>query len=256
MTRLICCSSAKGGVGKTTIVSNLAAALADFGEETIAIDANLSTPNLGLHTGIYLVSKTLHNVLRGEYPLRHVIYTHPYGFKVIPASLKLSDLASVDVAKLPEITFSLLGKANYILLDSAAGLGREALSALSAADEVLVVTNPTLPSVIDAMKILKIAQQTHVKPIGVVVNRVKQSEYELSKSEIEEILGYPVISQIPEDPNVERCVQQKKLLFELYPTTPAAIEIKRLAAYLTKRNYEPPIIKQNLFSRLFKIFKM
>ncbi|MBU5689188.1 MAG: cell division ATPase MinD [Candidatus Aenigmarchaeota archaeon] len=255
MTRLICCTSAKGGVGKTTIVSNLAAALTDFGENTIAIDANLSTPNLGLHTGMHLAPRTLHDVLRGYYPLKFAIYSHPYGFKIIPASLKLSDIADVDVGRLPEVTFSLLGRANYILLDSAAGLGREALSALSAADEVLLITNPTLPAVTDALKILKIAQNTHIKTIGVVVNRVKNTDYELSKEEIEEILGIPVVSQIPEDPNVERCIQQKKLLFELYPNTPAAIEIKKLAAFLAQRKYEPPKTKENIFSRFFKIFK-
>ncbi len=255
MTRLICCTSAKGGVGKTTIVSNLAAALTDFGENTIAVDANLSTPNLGLHTGLHLAPRTLHNVLRGEYPLKYAIYPHPYGFKIIPASLNLSDLASVDVGRLPEITFSLLGRANYILLDSAAGLGREALSALSAADEVLLITNPTITAVTDVLKILKIAQNTHIKTIGVVVNRVKNVDYELSKQEIEDILEIPVITQIPEDPNVERCIQQKKLLFELYPTTPAAIEIKKLAAYITQRKYEPPLQKESIFSKLFRIFK-
>ena len=255
MTRLICCASAKGGVGKTTIVSNLAAALTDFGENTIAIDANLTTPNLGLHTGMHLVPRTLHDVLRGYYPVRYAIYSHPYGFKIIPASLKLSDIANVDPTRLPEITFSLLGQANYILLDSAAGLGREALSALSSVDEVLVVTNPNLPAVADALKLVKIAQNTHIKTIGVVVNRVKGNEYELSKEEIEEMLNVPVIAQIPEDPNVERCIQQKKLLFELYPNSPAAIEIKKLAAYLTRRKYEPPQNKEGLFSKLFKIFK-
>ena len=255
MTRLICCTSAKGGVGKTTIVSNLAAALTDFGENTIAIDANLTTPNLGLHTGMHLAPRTLHHVLRGDYPIRYAIYPHPYGFKVIPASLRLSDIASVDPARLPEITFSLLGQANYILIDSAAGLGREALSALSSADEALLITNPNLPAVTDALKVLKIAQNTHIRTIGVVVNRIKGAEYELKKEEIEEMLGIPVIAQIPEDPNVERCIQQKKLLFELYPNSPAAIEIKRLAAYLTKRKFEPPAARESMISRLFKIFK-
>ncbi|MEM2174783.1 MAG: cell division ATPase MinD [Candidatus Micrarchaeia archaeon] len=255
MTRLVCCSSAKGGVGKTTIVSNLAAALADFGEETIAIDANLSTPNLGLHTGMHLAPITLHHVLRGEYPLRYTIYSHPYGFKIIPASLKLSDLNSVDPSKLPQITFSLLGKASYILLDTAAGLGREALSALSSADELLIVTNPTLPAVTDALKLAKIAKSTHIKSIGVVVNRVKNTPYELSKEEIEEILSLPVISQIPEDPNVEKCIQQKKLLFEVCPNSPAAIEIKKLAAFLSNRKYEPPKVKESIISKLFKILR-
>jgi septum site-determining protein MinD len=238
MTRLICCISAKGGVGKTTLVSNLAAALADFGENTIAMDANLTTPNLALHVGMHLAPKTLHHVMRGRASLRNAIYSHPYGFKIIPASINLSDLKGVDVTRLPEISFSLLGKADYILLDCAAGLGREALSAMSAADEVIVVTNPTLPAVTDALKILKIAQNSEMKIVGVVVNRVKGTEHELSIKEIEGILGIPVISKIPEDPNIEKSIQEKKVIFEYSSYSPAAIEIKRLAAWLTGNKFE------------------
>lgn len=255
MTRIICCTSAKGGVGKTTVVSNLAAALCDFGENTIAMDANLTTPNLGLHVGMHLAPKTLHHVLKGKFSLRSAIYSHPYGFKIIPASINLNDLRNVDVTRLPEVTFSLLGKADYILLDSAAGIGKEALSALSAADEVLIITNPTYPAVTDALKILKIAENTNIKPIGAIVNRIKNKDYELSALQIQEILGIPVVANIPEDPNVEMAIQQKKLLYEFSPSSPAAIEIKRLAAYLTGRRYEPPQFNVSLWQRFFNWLK-
>lgn len=249
MTRLICCVSAKGGVGKTTLVSNLAAALTDFGENTIAMDANLTTPNLALHVGMHLVPKTLHDVMKGNSSLKSAIYSHPYGFKIIPASINLTDLRGVDVTRLPEISFSLLGKADYIILDCAAGLGREALSAMSAADEVIIVTNPTLPAVTDALKILKIAQGSDMKIIGAVVNRIKGNEYELSTKEIENILGIPVISEIPEDPNIERSIQEKKLIFEYSPYSPAAIEIKKLAAWLTGNRFEEPKQTFSLWER-------
>lgn len=254
MTRLICCASAKGGVGKTTLVSNLAAALSDFGETTIALDANLTTPNLALHTGMHLAPRTIHNVLRGEFPLRYAIYSHPYGFKVIPGSMKLNEMMNVDVGKLPEITFSLLGKAKYILIDSAAGLGRESMSALSSTDEILLVTNPTLTAVADALRLLKIAERTQIKIIGIVLNRVKKSNLELTKEDVENILEIPVISEIPEDPNIERSINQKKLIYELYPKSPAAIEIKKLAAFLSNRKYNPPIENESLFKRILKIF--
>ena len=156
MTRLIVITSGKGGVGKTTLTSNLAAALTYFGQNVIALDGNLTTPNLGLHTGMYLTPHSLHDVLKGETRLKDVIYPHAYGFKVIPSSIGLNDLRGVDVTRLPEVTFSLLGKADYVIMDCAAGLGREALSALSASNETIIVTNPDVPSVTDALKIIKI----------------------------------------------------------------------------------------------------
>ena len=252
MTRLIVLTSGKGGVGKTTLTSNLAAALSDLGETVIAMDANLTTPNLGLQLGMHLVPRTLHDVLKGESRLKDAIYPHSYGFKIIPASLGLNDLKGVDVGRLPEVSFSLLGKANYIIMDSAAGLGREAISALSASDEIIIVTNPDLPSVTDALKILKIAQESNIKIIGTVVNRIRGHEHELSMETIEGLLGVPIIAEIPEDDNVSKSIALKEPLIKQFPNSPASIEIKKLAAYLAGKEYEKPkfIGTRNLVQRL------
>jgi len=252
MTRLILLSSGKGGVGKTTLTSNLAAALSDFGEKVIAMDANLTTPNLGLQLGMHLVPHTLHHVLKGESRLKDAIYPHPYGFKVIPASLRINDLKGVDPGRLPEVSFNLMGKADYIIMDSAAGLGREAISALSASDEIILVTNPNLPAVTDALKILKIAEESNVKVIGVVVNRIQGSKHELPIAGIGRLLGVPIIAEIPEDSNVAKSIATKKPLIEYSPNSPAAVEIKKLAALLIGKKYKPPKLTEarNLVQRL------
>lgn len=249
MTRLILVISGKGGVGKTTLASNLAAALTDFGENVIAVDANLTTPNLGLHLGMHLAPKTLHDVLKGKSKLDEAIYPHPYGFKVIPASIGLEDLKDVDVGRLPEITFSLLGKADYVIMDCAAGLGREALSALSASDEVIIITNPDLPAVTDALKVLKIAEESDIRIIGAVVNRIRRRGHELASDQISDILGIPVITEIPEDSNVPKSILEKKSIIERHPRSPASIEIKKLASQLTGRKYKPPRVSRGMISR-------
>jgi len=240
MTRLIVISSGKGGVGKTTLTSNLAAALTDFGQKVIVMDGNLTTPNLGLHLGLHLPQKTLHNVLKGESRLKDAIYPHSYGFAVIPASLGLNDLRGVDVTRLPEVTFSLLGRSDYVIIDSAAGLGKEALSALSSGDETIVITNPNLPAVTDALKIIKLGQESNVNVLGVVVNRVRGEEYEMTREQIEELLGTPVIAEIPEDRNIPESIGVKQPIVGYKPNSPAAVEIKKLAAELSGRSYTPP----------------
>ncbi len=237
MTRTIAIIGGKGGIGKTTLTSNLAYALADIGEEVIAIDANMTTPNLGLHFGMHLPKKSLHDVLKGTVNLNRVMYTHPYGFKFIPASISTSALKGVDASKLSNVTFNLIGKADYVLMDCAAGLGREAISAIEAADEILLITNPDMPSVADVLKTANIAKQMNKDIIGVVVNRRKVEDHELSIMDIKEILELPIIAEIPEDAKVNESIAARQPIIGYAPDSPAAIEINRLAHKLSGRDF-------------------
>lgn len=250
MTRRILILSGKGGVGKTSLASNLAIALAEIGEDTIAVDANLTTPNLGLHLGTYLVSKTIHDVLRGKVDVKDAIYFHPLGIRIIPGSLNVNKIRKVDFNKLPEITLSLIGKADYVIMDCAASFGPEVISALAACDEVIVVTNPDLPSITEAFKGIKIAEEEGKKVLGVVVNRVKGKG--LKKEEIEEILGVPILAEIPEDENVPKSISAKVPVVTYRPNSPAAREIKKLACYIAGRPYREK--RRGLLTRIFEIF--
>jgi septum site-determining protein MinD len=241
MTRVISVIGGKGGIGKTTLTSNLAAALSQLGNDVVAVDANLTTPNLGLHLGMHLAPNTLHDVLKGESKLSNATYPHELGFKVIPGSMSIEDLEGVDAGKLPEVTLSLLGKSDFIIYDSAAGLGREALSSISAADEILVITNPDLPSVTDALKTVKIAESLHRRILGVVVNKVRKKGYELTREEVSEMIGYPVLVEIPEDKKVAEAIAAKQPIVAFEPNSPAAVEMKKLAYSLCGKSVEQRI---------------
>lgn len=243
MTRVIGVIGGKGGVGKTTLVSNLAATLSDLGNEVIAVDGNLTTPNLGLHLGLHLSEKTLHNVLRGEEKIDRVSYPHQLGFKVVPASMSVKELMNVDVGKLPSKILGLYGKADYVILDSAAGLGREAISVMQSADEILLITNPDLPSVADALKTAKLAGNLNKKILGVVVNRVRNRWEELTKSEIEKTIGHRVVAEIPNDPKVGESIHLKIPLTSYEIHSPAAVEFNRLAHAIDGREfvYKKPV---------------
>lgn len=229
MTRTIAIIGGKGGVGKTTLTSNLASALAKLGQDVIAIDANMTTPNLGIHLGLHFAPHTLHHVLKGESKLNDSIYPHQAGFRLIPASMSVEDLEGVDVNRLQEITFNLIGKSDFVILDSAAGLGREAISALTASEEVLIITNPDLPSVADALKTVKLAEKLNKKIIGVVLNKVNRKEYELTKNEVEEMISYPVLAEVPEDKTLSKALFAKTPVVNFDPHSPAAKEFRRIA---------------------------
>ncbi|MBI4174544.1 MAG: AAA family ATPase, partial [Candidatus Aenigmarchaeota archaeon] len=128
MTRIIAVVSGKGGVGKTTMVANIGTALSKMGKNVIILDANLTTPSLGMHMGVPLYPVTLHDVLKGRANIKDAVYKHESGVKIVPAGISLRDMRGVDSKDLPNALLDLLGSAEIILLDAAAGLGRETLA--------------------------------------------------------------------------------------------------------------------------------
>ncbi|MEM5778108.1 MAG: cell division ATPase MinD [Candidatus Aenigmatarchaeota archaeon] len=231
MTRIISVISGKGGVGKTTLVSNLGAALAKKGKNVIIVDGNVTTPNLSLHLGIPFYPVTLHDVLKKKAPIESAIYHHPEsGLRIIPASLSTEALKDVSMEKFQASLLNLLGKADIVIVDCAAGLGKEALTAMSVADELIIVTNPELPAVTDALKAIKLAEENGTKVLGVVVNRVKGLKHELSLNEIKAMLEVPIISVIPEDMAVPRSIAKRIPVIHHKPNSKASIEFHKLAS--------------------------
>lgn len=246
MTRIIACCSGKGGVGKTTLSANLAVALTELGEDVIAVDGNLSTPDLGLHLGVSLAPATIHDVLKKRKGLRSAIYPHPLGFRIIPGSLRFSDREGVDFKALPEVTLNLLGRADFVILDTSASLGYNTEAAIEAASEVILITNPNLPSAIETLKTLKLVNKHDKKVLGVVINRVG-GEGELTREEIEDLLEVPVIAEIPEDEHVQKSVRKGRPVVASYPSVPASREIMQLARELCGK---PKPRKKGFWERL------
>ena len=103
MAKLITITSGKGGVGKTTTAINIAAALNAQGKEVVVLDANLTTPNIGLHLGAPIVPVSLNHVLLGKAKLSDAIYEHESGTKIIPSSLSVKELKRLNHGKLKEV---------------------------------------------------------------------------------------------------------------------------------------------------------
>jgi len=156
MSRIIVITSGKGGVGKTTTAINLGAAINYFGEDVLVVDGNLSTPNVGIHLNSPEVPVNLNHVLNKKSDVFEAVYEHESGMKIIPASLSIKELDNLRPERLKNCKkdFKMISK--YVIVDSAAGLGEEARAAIDLADELIIVTNPEMPAITDALRQLKL----------------------------------------------------------------------------------------------------
>jgi len=222
MARVYAIISGKGGVGKTTSAINLGASLNHLGEDVIIIDANLTTPNIGIHLGAPIVPVTLNHVLNNKARLEDAIYEHESGTKIIPASLSLKETEKIDYKKLSNITKRLKKISNHILIDSAAGLGEEARAAINASDEIIIITNPEMSAVTDALKTIKLAEEKNKPITGIILTRYTGNKYEMSISNIKDMLESPILGIIPEDDSIKESQVMKNSVIYTHPRSRAS----------------------------------
>jgi len=249
--RRIAIVSGKGGIGKTTLAINLGYLLnKEFNMDNVVVDCNMTTPHLGVNLGLYNVDVTLNHILKDESKAEKGIFEHNTGVKVIPSTLKLTDLSEVDMFKLPEK----LDELNmHAILDSAPGLGREGLAAISAADEILFVTQPFTTAVVDLYRCRKIAEKLDKKILGVVVNNRNNRNHELTDNEIEKITEIPVIGSIPYDIEMERAIVKKLPLSFYNPKAKSNDALYSLASTIAGFEVKR---KKTFFENLLNSFKL
>jgi len=250
MVRIIGVVSGKGGVGKTTLVSNLGVALAQEGKKVAIIDANLTGANLGLHFGLISYPTSLHDVMRDEAVITEAMYKHPSGVNIIPASLSIEDVMT-EPKNIRDQIEKHLGDMDYVLIDCATGLDRETLTALEMCDEVLLVTHPELPTISDALRTKTIAKEFGKNIIGIVLNRVTKQDL-LKVENIESFFDLPVIAAIPESIIVRRSIETKKPVVLANPTHKVSEEIKKVAHHLLGRKHRK---KESLLDKILALFK-
>jgi len=244
--RITAITSGKGGVGKTFVSANLAAALAQRGERVLVLDADLGLANLDVV--LNLAPKiTLHDVFTGKQRLEDAIIPVAGGFSVLLAGSGMVEYSRMT----PEVRDQLLGtieavtpRFDRILLDTGAGISDVVLYTVSLAHDVLLVTTPEPTAMTDAyatIKVLAALQSRRV--LQLAVNQVlNPGEGRTIRGQLQQVidrfvnpgLDTPVrldlVGEIPVDPAVREAVHKRQLLLELYPGAPAAQAVLALAA--------------------------
>lgn len=242
--QVIAVTGGKGGVGKTNISVNLAAALAQAGRRVMLLDGDLGLANVDVFLGLS-PRYTLAQVLAGERTLDEVLIEAPQGFNVVPAASGLARLANLDAAAhlgLVQAFSSLAARLDALIIDTAAGIAHGVTQFSQAAQHVLVVICDEPASLTDAYALVKVLSKQHgVTRFRVVANMIRTPgagrelfrRFERVTGQfLEVVLDYA--GEIPEDEHVRRSIRGQRPVIEAYPGSPAARAFKNLAARADK----------------------
>ena len=198
-------TSGKGGVGKTTTVANVAAALAACEQRVVCIDTDIGLRNLDVVLGLEnrIVYDLVH-VVEGTCRLRQAMIKDKRmpELYLIPAA-QTRDKSALGDGDLNRVCDELRSDFDWVLIDSPAGIEGGFRNALAPADKVIIVTNPEVSAVRDADRIIGLVEAEEKGPAMLILNRVRDAMVRtgdsLGTDDVLDILAVSLLGIIPED---------------------------------------------------------
>ncbi|MBO4872387.1 MAG: septum site-determining protein MinD [Lachnospiraceae bacterium] len=244
MGRVITIASGKGGVGKTTMTANLGVALTKQGKKTVLVDLDMGLRNIDVILGMEnLVLDHLGDYFEGSSDWQDVLIRD----ERYPDLALLAAAQNLDPSLITEESFlglirELKAAFDLILIDAPAGIGPMFQLAAAAADEGIVVTQPTVPAVRDADKVLHLMEEAGISRRFILVNELRLSltrkKITMTPQDISEVLGSDLVGVVPEDIQVILASNEGKSLVGTASAAGKAIE--RIAGRLCGRNVPLP----------------
>ncbi len=203
--KVITITSGKGGVGKTTVTANVAAALAMIGKRVAAIDSDIGLRNLDVVMGLEnRIVYDLVDVVEGRCRLNQAMIRDKRfpELYLIPAA-QTRDKMAISPSDMVLVCDQLRHDLDYIVIDSPAGIERGFRNAIAPADQVIIVTNPEVSAVRDADRIIGLIEAEEKGPGQLIINRIKPAMVAkgdmLSVADVLDILAIDLLGVVPED---------------------------------------------------------
>ncbi|MBI1319893.1 MAG: AAA family ATPase [Candidatus Hydrogenedens sp.] len=262
--RVLAVSSGKGGVGKTGTSINLSIALSQQGARVALMDADLGLANVEVLMGL----TSLHNiehVIQGEKRMRDILVKGPAGIRLIPGSsglAQVADLSENGRRRLLEGIDELQSEFDYIIIDTMAGIGRNAAAFAASADEVVLVSTPEPSAIVDAYAMLKTLHRMREDiAIRLLVNMaagdaqaraVATKLATVARQYLGRNLSY--LGYLPRDVHVQHAVMQSTPFLLRYPDAPASQAMAQLARRLHTQQTAPAQQPQSFLKRFAQSF--
>lgn len=241
-THTLSITSGKGGVGKSTLVSNLALQFGSQNKRVLILDGDLGMANVDVMFGIRSHFNIEH-VLNGEKTLKEIIIEVAPNVHLIPGGSGVYGLQNLDLFQkksLLDQVSALDTGYDYLLIDTASGIDENVLYLNSAAQETMVLVTPEPASLTDAYALIKVLYKKYGEnKFSVVIN--------MADSEGEALSIYRRLSDvaqkflcvsldykgfIPHDTNLRNATISQQLVVRAAPRSASSHAIQTLAEKL------------------------
>ncbi len=206
MQECIVVTSGKGGVGKSTVSTNLAVRLARSGSKVALVDADIGLRNLDLLLGMERsIEWDLVQYVQGRCKLTDVILpveliSNLFFLPTSQASNKLAMVPDDMITVVDDLFFE--EAFDYVIVDCPAGIERGFENAVAAAHRAIVVVTPDVASIRDADRVIDLLQKKKISDVQLMVNRYQpelvRQGHMLDTQDIWQVLDTPVLGVLPE----------------------------------------------------------
>jgi flagellar biosynthesis protein FlhG len=238
-TRVISITSGKGGVGKTSIVSNMALQMAAQGSRVLILDGDLGMANVDIMFNVRS-SRNILDVIKGEATLAEILIEVAPNVTLIPGGSGVFDLQNLSVfekqALLQEVS-SLGAGYDVMLIDTAPGIDDNVLYLNSAAQEICVIVTPEPASLADSYALIKVLhKRCRENRFSIICNQVKdETDGRKLFEKLDQVankflyVSLDYKGSIPTDPNLRQATRAQALVTRAYPDSQSSQAIRKLA---------------------------
>ena len=235
----LCVSSGKGGVGKTSFTVNFAIALTRHGSRVLVVDGDMGLANVDVLLRLS-VKHNIRDVLEsGADPRQALIFARP-NLAVLPGASGVPEMVSLggkQQARLSDFIQSVSVDFDYVLIDTAAGIGSSVLWYNRYSDHNIFILSPDPTSMTDAYALIKLLSRDHgIGRFNLVLNFVRGARegshtVDTIKRVTQRFLNLELahLGSIPEDRAVRQAVLDQLPFVEQAPGSKAARAIHEMA---------------------------